>query len=153
LHYAEPAYEIARRDMNSSYDMWAGAVKGWAMARRGDATGELLLAECIARAYKANQLLILPMIIALRAELAVGRNDIERGHELIDEAFALGRRTGEVCYEPELHRLRAELFHDAGDTDTARAELVAGLAVADAHGALLYARLLAETAAELDLTL
>jgi tetratricopeptide (TPR) repeat protein len=153
LQYAEPAYEIARRDMNSSYDMWAGAVKGWAMARLGDATGETMLADCIARSYEANQLLILPMIIALRAELAVGRKEIERGHELIDEAFALGRRTGEVCYEPELHRLRAELFHYAGDTETARAELVAGMAVADAHGALLYVRLLGETAAELDLTL
>jgi hypothetical protein len=123
------------------------------MARLGDATGESMLADCIARSYEANQLLILPMIIALRADLAVGRKEIERGHELIDEAFALGRRTGEVCYEPELHRLRAELFHHAGDTETARAELVAGMAVADAHGALLYVRLLGETAAELDLTL
>ena len=119
LHYAEHSFEIAQRDMNSSYDMWAGAVKGWALARRGDLAGEPLLADCVARSYEANQLLILPLLIALWADVAFTRGDDDRAHELIDESFALGRRTGEVCYEPELHRLRAELLHRAGDADAA----------------------------------
>jgi tetratricopeptide (TPR) repeat protein len=153
LHYAEQSFEIAMRDMNSSYDMWAGAVKGWAMARSGDATGDTLLADCIARSYVANQLLILPLLIALAADVAVMRGDGERAHELIDEAFALGRRTGEVCYEPELHRLRAELFHRTGDLDAAHDELAIGLVTAKSHGALLYERILAEAAADLGIEL
>ncbi|HUP71836.1 MAG TPA: BTAD domain-containing putative transcriptional regulator [Acidimicrobiales bacterium] len=153
LRYAEPSFEIALRDMNSSYDMWSGAVKGWAMARMGDATGEPLLSDCIARSYDANQLLILPMLIALWADVALARGDHDRAHELIAESFALGRRTGEVCYEPELHRLRAELLHRAGDADAAHDELAVGMATAQAHGAILYQRILAETAAEFGIAL
>ena len=152
LRYAEPSFEIAMRDMNSSYDMWSGAVKGWAMAHRGDPTGEPLLADCIARSYDANQLLILPLLIALWADVALARGDHDRAHELIDEAFALGRRTGEVCYEPELHRLRAELFHRAGDTDAAH-DGSRRVMTARSHGALLYERILGEAASDFGIEL
>jgi DNA-binding SARP family transcriptional activator len=153
LHYAEQSFDIAARDMNSSYDMWAGSVKGWALARRGDPTGEVLLADCIARSYEANQRLILPLMIALWAELEVHEGNDARAHELIDEAFALGRETGEECYEPELRRLRAVLLHGAGDREGARRELTIGVEVADRHGSALYRRILAETAAELAIAL
>jgi hypothetical protein len=98
-------------------------------------------------------LLILPSMIALWADLAIGRGDDARAHELIDESFALGRRTGEVCYEPELHRLRAVLRHRAGDPEGACDELAAGIAVADDHRSRLYRRLLEETAADLAIAL
>jgi tetratricopeptide (TPR) repeat protein len=153
LHYAELSLEIAFRDMNSSYDMWAGAIKGWALARLGDPAGEPMLADCVARSYDANQLLILPLLIALGADVALTNGDDERANELIDEAFALGRRTGEVCYEPELHRMRAELLHQAGDDDAAREELRMGVATAEAHGAPLYVRMLGEIAAQLGIAL
>jgi len=81
------------------------------------------------------------------------KRDDERALQLVDEAFALGRRTGESCYEPELYRLRAEALHRAGDREGAAEQLRIGLATAADHGALLYVRTLGETAAALDLTL
>ena len=53
--------------------MWAGAIKGWALAHLGDPAGEPMLADCIARSYAANQLLILPLLIALWADVASAR--------------------------------------------------------------------------------
>jgi tetratricopeptide (TPR) repeat protein len=153
LQYAALTLEIAHRESNSSYGMWSGAIQGWAVARGGDPAGEPMLADCIARSTAANQLLILPLLMALGADVALLKGADARAHELIDEAFALGRRTGELCYEPELHRLRAVLLHRAGDLDGAREQLHIGLATAEAQGALLYTRILGETAAELDIAL
>jgi predicted ATPase len=81
--------------------------------------------------------LIRPYYLALLAEAEARRGRIEEALRVIAEAIETAQATGERWYEAELHRLRAALLLQGGDSETAEAEagLRRALALARKQGA------------------
>src|SRR6185503_17670244 len=71
-----------------------------------------------------------PYFLTMLAEAHGVGGDVRAGLAALDEAFAVMEQTDERWWEAEQHRLRGELFMQAGDRDNATASFQTALAVA-----------------------
>jgi class 3 adenylate cyclase/predicted ATPase len=86
------------------------SVRGWALAERGDgAPGIRLMEEGLARWRAAGAEILRPWLLVRLAEAELGQGCPGRAAELLDEAEALGARTGEGFHQAELRRVRSDL--------------------------------------------
>lgn len=89
------------------------SVRGWALAERGSgAEGIRLMEEGLARWRASGAEILRPWFLVRLAEAWLREGAPERAQELLDEAEALGGRTGERFHEAELDRVRGEVVRD-----------------------------------------
>jgi predicted ATPase len=130
----------ALADIASQYDLpafwagWATFFRDW--ASWSQVAGEAGLAEMQTRiAIQREQgllFLLPPQELALgEAEAASGK--VDAGLQRLDEAVAELERTEQRWYEPEMHRVRAEILLKRGPADTAPAEQALQTAIAIAQ--------------------
>jgi len=113
------------------YMFWGRFNLGLAQSWGGDpAAGIGTMHTAAAASETVHAILWRPMNLGCLAEVHASIGEIARAHELLDEAIALVTRTNERTFEPELYRLRGELF---GAQDQAEAETSFGQALAIAR--------------------
>ena len=101
------------------YSYFVGVSKvyrGWALAHKGDTNQGILLCERgLADLAVLGAKSWLPRYIALLAECYERANDIARGIQVIGDAVAALRATGEHLWELEIHRLQGLLLLRSGE--------------------------------------
>ena len=121
----------------------ATAVRGWARACDGDASGALddVRRSCLLRSVTGMKLLT-PLLLALLADVCrrAGRRD--EASAALDEALAIAAESGERFYEAELQRVRGEVFAEQGSDQLPAARECFRLAAstARAQGAVPFER-------------
>lgn len=113
-------------------------LQGWAMAEQGQPEAGIDAIQQGLEGWAASgSALIRPYNLALLAEAEARRGRIEEALRVVAEAIETAQATGERWYEAELHRLRAVLLLQGGDSETAEAEagLLRALALAREQGA------------------
>jgi len=89
--------------------------RGWALTLIGETVQGLELARSgIARCRAIGFLVWQSQLLAMLAECHAKSGDLESGLRALAEAMEVAEEKGERFYEPELHRLRGELYRDAG---------------------------------------
>jgi predicted ATPase len=119
---AEAAAAICHKNGFRYYLSWAPIIRGWAHARKG------ALAEGLAEmrdgftALKATGALLRgPYYLALMAETCREMGALEEGWTCVTEAFALGQRSKETWFKPELECIKGDILLDLGDKEEAEA--------------------------------
>jgi predicted ATPase len=112
--------------------------QGWAMAELGrPEAGIDAIHQGLEGWAASGSALIRPYNLALLAEAEARRGRIGEALRVVAEAIETAQATGERWYEAELHRLRAVLLLQGGDSETAEPEagLRRALALAREQGA------------------
>jgi predicted ATPase len=134
-HLAEIVIDLANLHHFAYWGPWGHVVRGWARVMTGEGTGGVEEVRSGLEAYRATEAgLMCPYFLGLQAE-ALGRvGRIGDGLAAVDEALELSEAGHIRFYEPELHRIRAELLGAAGaSADERIACLQQALTKADAQ--------------------
>jgi tetratricopeptide (TPR) repeat protein len=133
---AREAEDVARSCSLGLYVPLARALRAWAAVRLGDPSAEWGLAEAQHQLDAMDFRWLRALRLGLQAEAtATARGALEAGLEHLDNALGEAETTGEHLYEPELHRLRAELLAAMGRSADAEQALARALDSAQATGA------------------
>jgi class 3 adenylate cyclase/tetratricopeptide (TPR) repeat protein len=126
---------------------WAEIMEGWAVAAGGrPAEGVAEMRSGLEHWHAVGSELGNPYFFTLLASALADTGDLEGARAALDDAAAVGARTGEGWWEPELRRMRGELeLLAGGDRGVAAAHAAAALALARAHGAEALAARAEET--------
>jgi tetratricopeptide (TPR) repeat protein len=139
--------DIARLSSAKLYLPLAHAFGGWASVRLGDPAGEWTLDEAIEQLDAMGVRWARAMFLGLRADAAVAtRRDHDAALDDVDAGLEEVAATGERFYEPELHRLRAELLASVGTARDADLELHRAYDLARSSGAMAFAQRATATA-------
>jgi predicted ATPase len=114
---------------------------GWAMVKRGAAdAGVAKMEEGFAALGATGNQYHIPHRLTLRAEAFAAAGRFGEARDAIEQAVESVERTGEVWYEPETLRVKAEILQSATVPDIGSAErcLDQALAAARAHGARFW---------------
>ncbi|RUV72731.1 MAG: adenylate cyclase [Mesorhizobium sp.] len=132
--HSEALLELAREQ---KFDLWtAGAtvVKGWAIARQGQAAaGVAAIQSGLAQWTSSGAEWMRPFFLGLLGEACALSGDVRRGLGALDEALAADERTGQCWPDAELHRLRGQLvavLPDGGRPDEAIAAFQRAIQIA-----------------------
>ena len=117
---ADAAIAIGREHAFAYWITCGSALRGWARAAQGDAAGVDELAEVIARSVASGMELNHPYWLALLAEAHRSAGDGEAGARAAGDALAAAERTGERCWEADVHRVRGELLLGSSRDDAER---------------------------------
>lgn len=140
--HAQAAAAIAREQDFRLMLAWAAPVEGWAAVEQGQTREGLdRIAGGLAEARATGSNTFLPYFLGLRADALLKSGQAAAGLKAIDEAFGIGRRSGERFWEPELHRLRGELELAVHASATLQAErsFLQAIEAARSQGAKLLA--------------
>ncbi|HVY07201.1 MAG TPA: AAA family ATPase [Burkholderiales bacterium] len=111
-------------------------IKGWAMARQGEAEpGYALILEGFEHHMRISMFSGAASVLGHAAETALllGREAEARKH--LEEGFALAAKTGEGIFLPDLHLASARVAAQSGDAKRARADATKALDLARAQQA------------------
>jgi hypothetical protein len=118
---------------------WANVFDGYWRARRGEANGIDLLRQGMDEwaagsrsGYAYQRLLLIEVDLRVR--------EIAAAQQAADEALAFVEQSGNRVYEAELHRLRGEVATACGNHIEAEACFRRAIEVANAQGAIVWAR-------------
>jgi class 3 adenylate cyclase/predicted ATPase len=141
---AVATYSQALADIVSRYDLpalWAAMAtffQGWAMWSDGaEESGLAEMRRGLAINREQGFVWLLPSLEAALAEAEAGAGETDAGLRLLDGALAELEATENRWYEPEMHRLRAEILLKRDPANTAAAEqlLQAAIAIAQSQKA------------------
>lgn len=127
--------ELASEKGIAHYIAWAQMMLGWALVMRGERGPGLAKGEEGFVALRAIGLQYhIPHRLSVRAQafLAAGRS--VEALDAIEEAVEAVERTGELWYEPEVLRIKAEILQSLPQPDVASAIACLEQALARAHG-------------------
>ncbi len=132
---AEEVIKLATDHDFAYWRAWGQVVRGWARVVAGAAAG-LQEIETGLVAYRATgSALMCPYFLGLQADACGRLGRIGDGLAAVDEALTLAQDRQIRFYEPELHRLKAELLALAGAPEFQRVEcLRQGLTLAHRQG-------------------
>jgi DNA-binding SARP family transcriptional activator len=131
---AKEALELATEFNATYYRAWAHILAAYAETLdRPEAVAISRLREAIQSFEDTGARLRLPYYLALLAEAHLRAGEADAGLAVVEEASACSRDTNERWWDPELHRLRAELLLRGG-ADVAEAETALGRALEVARG-------------------
>ena len=122
------------------YQAMGRLIRGWTLIHRGSPEAAVdQIRQGLDAWEKTGAQLMRPHYLGLLAEALLAAGQIGAAAATIDDALAVAFRTGECCYEPELHRLKGECTR-AGDPDGIRDASAQGcferaLAIAAQQGA------------------
>jgi DNA-binding SARP family transcriptional activator/tetratricopeptide (TPR) repeat protein len=104
------------------YLSWTPIIRGWAHARQGAlAEGLVEMRDGFAALRATGALLRGPYYLSLMAETCRQMGRLEEGWNYITEAFALGQRSKETWFKPELDCIKGDILLDRGDKAEAEA--------------------------------
>jgi tetratricopeptide (TPR) repeat protein len=118
---------------------WGRGFEAWGLGARGDLDTAIAQArDSLDRQLALGSNTTRSAFLAILAELllAAGRGD--QGLAIVEEGYAFSRRTGEVYYLAELHRLRGELLRLTGQDDEAAVAFEEALRTAASQGKLFF---------------
>ncbi|HMG34099.1 MAG TPA: AAA family ATPase [Blastocatellia bacterium] len=109
--YAEAALAVSIEHGLVLYQAMATITRGWAMMSQGQHDEVIEEMRQGIAAHKATGAeVLLPHFLALLVESLGEQCQCEERLRLLEEALAVVRRTGECCYEAELHRIKGEVM-------------------------------------------
>ncbi|KVO92703.1 adenylate/guanylate cyclase domain-containing protein [Burkholderia ubonensis] len=119
--HAEALMTLATEQGLPFWHAWGAVLRGWALSEQGDLANGIAQMRAGLDGYRATGAAMgCTHFLALLAQSCARAGDPAAGLAAIDEAMALAARTGERCYEAELHRLKASLLLGAaGSADDA----------------------------------
>ncbi|WP_052518414.1 protein kinase domain-containing protein [Archangium violaceum] len=118
---------------------WARAIRGWVMAEQGRPREGLVLTQQQAVHWRERGLRGgLTCCFVLIAEMHLRLGQLREGLVVVDETLREVGETGEHGFKAELHRVRGELLHAAGQEREAQGEFLRARAMAHEQGALLF---------------
>jgi predicted ATPase len=143
---AESARESAGEAMAVSteyaFPFWqaaAGVVHGWALSKLGEVEEGLREIEAGLSGYRGTGAdASVPQFLGVLADSHRGAGRLDEALEVVEEALAMARRTGERHYEAELYRSRGRLRLATGGQEKAEADFRQALAVARRQGAKMF---------------
>jgi predicted ATPase len=111
-------YDMRQRQMT------AAILQGWCLASHGQDTAGVAQMHQALTAYRATGIALYQVwFLALLAEAQGKHGQSAEGLEVLAEALMLIRHdAGELCWEPELHRLKGELLLQLSSANQAEAE-------------------------------
>jgi DNA-binding SARP family transcriptional activator len=119
---ADAAAAVCHKNGFRYYLSWTPIIRGWARARKGALTEGLAEMRDGFAALKATGALLRgPYYLALMAETCRELDEPEEGWKCLTEAFALGQRSKETWFKPELDCIKGDLLRDRGDKAEAEA--------------------------------
>jgi predicted ATPase len=132
---AELVIELADLHRFAYWGPWGHVVRGWARVMTGEVTGGVEEVRSGLEAYReTGASLMCPYFLCLQAEALGQVGRIGDGLAAVNEALELSEAGHIRFYEPELHRIRAQLLGAAGaSADERIASLQQALAKADAQ--------------------
>ena len=90
---------------------WATIMRGWGLAKQGQAEGGITQLRQGLAAYRATGAeTFVPYFFSLLAEAYEKAEQAEKGLEVLNEALIVVDKNGERYYEAELYRLKGELL-------------------------------------------
>jgi class 3 adenylate cyclase len=139
---AERVFALALEKGSAHYAAWARMMLGWALVQRGAVDAGLTTLEEGRAALRATAITYhIPHRLAVRADAFAAAGRIADARDAIEEALESVARAGEIWYEPEVLRIKAELLLMSPKPDEVAAErcLEEALAIAGARGARFWA--------------
>jgi DNA-binding SARP family transcriptional activator len=119
---AEAAAAVCHKNGFRYYLSWTPIIRGWARARKGALTEGLAEMRDGFAALKATGALLRgPYYLAIMAETYREMGELEKGWNCVTEAFALGQRSKETWFKPELECIKGDILLDRGDKMEAEA--------------------------------
>lgn len=119
---AEAAGAVCHKNGFRYYLSWTPIIRGWAHARKGALDEGLAEMRDGFAALKATGALLRgPYYLALMAETYREMGKLEEGWNSVTEAFALGQRSKETWFKPELGCIKGDILLDRGDKVEAEA--------------------------------
>lgn len=116
---AERLLAIAREHALPHYQAWAGIVRGWAAARRGDATGIDDMRHSLAAYERIGSELSRPHFLGLLGEALAHHGRRSEALAAVASGLASAERTGERYYEAALYCLKGELVLESDGAESA----------------------------------
>lgn len=138
LASANKAIELCERFGFHLYQSGSAIVRGWAVARLGDATaGEAEMEAWYAVTQEIHATCLRPFHLGLLADARRSAGRVDAALETVEQAIAYSNSAGDRFWDAELYRLRGELLaaipERAGE---AEASLHEAMAIATRQGAL-----------------
>jgi DNA-binding SARP family transcriptional activator len=119
---AATAAAICHKNGFRYYLSWTPIIRGWARARRGArAEGLAEMLDGFAALKATGAMLRAPYYLALIAETYREMGELERGWNCLAEAYALGQRSKETWFKPELDCIKGDILQDRGEKAEAQA--------------------------------
>jgi tetratricopeptide (TPR) repeat protein len=130
--FASESLSIAVEHRFAFWQAGATVLLGWAAAGGGEADGATVLEQGIEAWRATGSVTYRPYSLALLADARRRYGHRDESLAALDQAERLTEETGERLYEPEIHRLRAELLYYLPG-DAAEREYRTALATAEAQ--------------------
>ena len=119
---AAAAAAICHKNGFRYYLSWTPIIRGWARARKGAlAEGLAEMLDGFAALKATGAMLRGPYYLALMAETYREMGELEQGWSCLTEAFALGQRSKETWFKPQLDCIKGDILLDRGDKAEAEA--------------------------------
>jgi predicted ATPase len=116
--YADECSSVVAELALSAVGLRALLLQGWVVAHQGsEEEGTATMETSIAAAREMGVNILAPQLLALLAEVYLRTRRIEEGLTTIAEAFAISAAGEQTFFDPELHRLHAELLALQGAPD------------------------------------
>jgi len=131
--------ELVRHASEQGFAFWLArgqGYAGWTAAANGRLEGHALLAEGLAGLERAGALLYGPHTRAMFADVHAQVGQYDLALAVLEEAFEIGSRTGEVWVDAELYRRKGELLRT--DHATAETYFQRAVEIARAQSAKLF---------------
>jgi DNA-binding winged helix-turn-helix (wHTH) protein/tetratricopeptide (TPR) repeat protein len=139
LSHATRAASIASKHGILVFEALASTPLAWATARAGLGDGIILEREALAGMARTRTAATLTAAMATLAELLAVAGDSDGALAAIGEAVEAVQRTEERYYEPEVHRIRAQILAERGATADAAAAAATAVSAAEAQGSKPFA--------------
>jgi DNA-binding winged helix-turn-helix (wHTH) protein/tetratricopeptide (TPR) repeat protein len=139
LDHATRAVTIASEHGIPVFEALASTPLAWASARLERDDGISLQRQALSGMARTGTAVTLTAALATLAELFASAGDPDGALATVGEALEIVQRTDERYYEPELHRIRAQLLAERGATADAAAAAAAAISAADTQGSKPFA--------------
>jgi ATP/maltotriose-dependent transcriptional regulator MalT len=139
LDHAARAVAVASEHGIPVFEALASTPLAWATARLELDDGISLQRQALSGMARTGTAVTLTAALATLAELLGAAGDPDGACATIDEALEVVQRTDERYYEPELHRIRAQLLAERGAMAEAALAATAAMTAAETQGSKPFA--------------
>jgi DNA-binding winged helix-turn-helix (wHTH) protein/tetratricopeptide (TPR) repeat protein len=139
LNHATRAVTVASEHAIPVFEALASTPLAWATAQLKLGDGISLQRQALSGMARTGTAATLTAAMATLADLLGAAGDTDGALATISAALAIAERTEERYYQPELHRIQAQLFAQRGATADAADAAAAAMSAADTQGSMPFA--------------
>jgi DNA-binding SARP family transcriptional activator len=147
--HAEEVVTIARERGFRMFSIFAAGSLAWSQAHSGDPEGGAASARAAVESARPHGVSMSLFHLPVLADVCLLSGALQEGLAAANEALGLSEDTGQVFFQSELYRVRAELLAAQGDGEEALTSVERALEVARQQGALAFELRAATTAARI----